>query len=90
MKANTITTIILEADEGCLLVNKLDNTLYGKKVYCPVQDVGNYEEYPEAEAMELVRIAEEEKARQEAEELARLEQEEREASEHGDNSSTNN
>ena len=88
MKTNTVTTVILAADEGCLLINKIDNTIYGRVIYCPVADVGNYEELSETEAMKKINTAVEEKERQEAEEQARLEKEE--ASENGDDSTTNN
>lgn len=90
MKTNTITTIKLEAEEGYLIMNKNDRLVYGKVFFCPLNRMNDFEELPESEAMELIHIAEEERARQEAEELAQLEQEEREASEHGDNSITNN
>lgn len=90
MKTNTITTIKLEAEEGYLILNKSDRLIHGKVFFCPLSRISDFEELPEPEALELIKIAEEEKARQEAEELARQEQEEKEASEHGDNSSTNN
>lgn len=87
MKTNTITTIKLEAEEGYLILNKNDRLVYGKVFFCPLNRMNDFEELPEAEAMELIHIAEEERARQEAEELAQLEEE---ASEDGDNSITNN
>ena len=87
MKTNTITTIKLEAEEGCLIINKSDRLVYGKVFFCPLSRMSDFEELPETEAMILIQEAEEERARQEAEELAQLEEE---ASEDGDNSITNN
>lgn len=68
MITNTITTIKLEAEEGKIILHKENRLVHGKIIFCPLSDFNQYEELQESEAIELIRLAEEELKKQEEEE----------------------